>query len=81
MGLGLTPLAVEDGVFLAAGAPVEDFVLLREGLTPGAFFSPTLVVLLEAGAPVVAAGFLEEAEVGVLFFSAAGVVFFATPLV
>lgn len=78
--LDLTPLAVVDGVFLAA-VPVADFALLVFGPVPVAFFSPTLVVVLEAGAPAVPVGFLDRAEVGVLFLSAAGVVFFATPLV
>jgi len=79
--LDLTPLAVVDGVFLAAGAPVVDLAPLVAGLVPVAFFSPTLEVILEAGAPAVPVGFLEGAEVGALFFSAAGVVFLAVPLV
>lgn len=78
--LDLTPLVVVEGVFLAA-VPVPDFALLVLGPVPVAFFSPTLVAVLEAGAPAVPAGFLDGAEVRVLFLSAAGVVFFATPLV
>lgn len=76
----MTPLAVVDGVFLAAVVPVVDFAPLVAGAAPGAFFSPTL--LLEAGAgPAVPVGFLEGAVVGVLFLTAAGGVFLATPLV
>lgn len=79
--LDFTPLAVAEGVFLAAGAPGVVLAPLVAGLAPVGFLSPTLVVLLEAGAPTVPAGFLEGAVVGVLFLSAAGVVFLATPLV
>lgn len=75
----MTPLAVVDGVFLAAVVPVIDFAPLVAGAAPVAFFSPTLV--LEAGAEVVPVGFLAGAGVGVVFFTAAGGVFFATPLV
>lgn len=77
----MTLLTAVDGVFLAAGAPVVDFAVLAADAGPVVFFSPTLPVLLETGAPAVPAGFLEDAEVGVLLFSTGGVVFFATPLV
>lgn len=78
----MTPLAVVDGVFLAAVVPVVDFAPLVAGEAPVAFFSPTL--LLETGAPAVPVGFLEGAVVGVVvvvFLTAAGGVFLATPLV
>lgn len=71
--LVLTPLAVVDGVFLAAVVPVIDFAPLVARAVPVAFFSPTLL----AG-PV---GFLAGAVVGVLFFTAADGAFLATPLV
>lgn len=73
----MTPLAVVDGVFLAAAVPVIGFAPLVA--VPVAFFSPTLV--LEAGAPAGAVGFLVEAVVGVLFLTAAGGAFLASPLV
>lgn len=79
--LDLTPLAFVDGVFLAAVVPVVDFAPLVAGAAPVAFFSDTLANVLEAGAPAVPVGFFDEAEVRVLFLSAAGVVFLATPLV
>lgn len=79
--MDFTPLAVPDVVFLAAGAPVVDFVLLVAGRVPGALFSPTLVVVLEVGVAAAPVGFLVAVEVGVLFLSAAGVVFLMTPFV
>lgn len=72
--LVLTSLAVV--VFLVA--VVVDFAPL---VAVEAFFSPTLAAVLEAGAPAVPVGFLEGAEVVLLFLSGAGVVFLATPLV
>lgn len=78
VALDLTPFAVVDVVFLAAVVPVIGFAPLVA--TPVAFFSPTFAaVLLAVAAPVVPVGFLEGAEVVVLFLSAG--VFFATPLV
>lgn len=85
--LVLTPLAGPLGVFLVAAVPVVDFrplvVEAVEGrVVPVGFLSPTLVGVLEAGAP---AGFLEAAEVGVLFLSGVPVVvvvvFLTSPLV
>lgn len=74
----MTPLAVVDGVFLAP-VVVAVFMPLVAGAAPGVFFSPTL--LLAAGAPAGPVGFLVGAVVGVLFLTAAGGVFLATPLV
>lgn len=79
MVLVLTPLAVVDGVFLAAVGPVVDFAPLVAGAAPVVFFSPTL--LLEAATLAVPVGFLAGAEVGMLFLSGVGVDFLATPLV
>lgn len=75
--LDLTPLAVVDGVFLAAVVPVIGFAPLVA--VPVDFFSATL--LLEAGVPTGPVGFLVEAVVGVLFLTAAGGAFLASPLV
>lgn len=75
----MTPLADVDGVFLAAVVPVIDFAPLVAGAAPVGFFSPTL--LLGAGAAAGPVGFLVEAVVGVVFLTAAGGVFLATPLV
>lgn len=77
--LVLTPLEVVDGGFLAAVVPVIDFAPLVAEAGPVAFFSPTL--LLAAGAAAGPVGFLAGAVVGVLFLTAAGGVFLATPLV
>lgn len=75
----LTPVAVADAVFLAAVVvPVIDFASLVAEVPVG-FFSPTL--LLEARAGVVPVVFLIGAGIGAIFFTAAGAVFFATPLV
>lgn len=71
----MTPIAVAGAVFLAAVVvPVIDFAPLA---APVGFFSPTLIL----GAEAVPVGFLAGAGVGAVFFTAAGAVFFATPLV
>lgn len=77
--LVLTPFAFVDVVFLAAAVPVVDFAPLVAGAAPVAFFSATLVLV--SGAPAGPVGFLVGAVVGVLFLTAAGGAFFATPLV
>lgn len=64
---------------MVAVVPVIDFAPLVAGAAPVVFFSPTL--LLEAGTAVGPVGFLMAAVVGVLFLTAAGGVFLATPLV
>lgn len=83
--LVLTSLAAADDVFFVAVVPLADFtplVVAEAGrAVPAGFFSPTLAEVLEAGAPAVPVGFLEAAEVGVLFLSGVAEVFLATPLV
>lgn len=69
---------VVGGVFFAV-VPLTDFAPLVAGVAPVVFFSPTL--LLVAAAPVGPLGFLVAAVLGVLFLTAAGGVFFDTPLV
>ena len=77
--LVLTPLAGTGAGLLAAVVPVIDFTPSVAGDAPVGFFSPTL--LFRAGDGVVPVGFLTGAVVGVVFLTAAGAGFFATPLV